>query len=421
MKTRCERARPAERLLIIGNGMASVRLCEELAARAPDRFVVTVIGAEPRAGYNRVLLSALLSEDIGEADIALRDEGWYRAHGFRLTTGRRIDALDLSARIATLSNGAEIAFDRVVLATGSTAVRLPVPGMTLPGVKTFRNLADLPALREAARLGRRVAVIGGGLLGIEAACGLAKRGASVTLVHVMDRLMERQLDARSAFFLKRAIEHRGVRVRLNAQTAAVAGECGVEALVFADGDRLAADLVVVAVGVRPNIALAQAAGLGVGRGVLVDDQLNAGAPFVHAIGECAEHRGAVHGLVEPAYDQARVLARRLAGDESARYEGAALATNLKVSGVPVFSAGEFAGGPGAQTIALEDRALGIRKSLTLRGDRLVGAVLVGEADDALWYRDLIRHEANVAPFRESLIFGRAFCGFDSEIVVKEAA
>jgi nitrite reductase (NADH) large subunit len=421
MNRRSERRGTAERLLIVGNGMASVKLCEELAGRAADRFAVTVIGAEPRAGYNRVLLSALLSEDIAEADIALRDEDWYRAHGFRLMTERRIDALDLSARVATLSDGAEIAFDRVVLATGSTPLRLPVPGMSLTGVKTFRDLADLPALREAARQQRRVAVIGGGLLGIEAACGLAKCGALVTLVHVMDRLMERQLDARAAFFLKRAIERKGVRVRLNAQTAAVAGGTEVEGLVLSDGERLVADLVVVAIGVRPNVALAQAAGIGVGRGVLVDDELNAGAPFVYAIGECAEHRGAVYGLVEPAYDQARVLARRLAGDQGARYEGAALATNLKISGVPVFSAGEFAGGPGAETIALEDRALGIRKSLTLRGDRLVGAALVGEADDALWYRDLIRSGADVAPFRESLIFGRAFCGFDSEFVVKEAA
>lgn len=421
MKTHGGPTGAAERLLVIGAGMASVRLCEELAARAPNRFALTIVGAEPRAGYNRVLLSALLAGDVDEADIALRDEDWYRRHNFRLTTGRRVEALDLSRRIAKLCDASEIAFDRVVFATGSTAARPPVPGMNLPGVTTFRDLADLPALREAAGRKRRVAVVGGGLLGIEAACALARRGAAVTLVHVMDRLMERQLDARSASFLKRAVERKGVRVRLNAQTVRVAGETCAEALVLAGGARLAADLVVAAVGVRPNVALARSAGLDVGRGILVNDEMTASAPFAHAIGECAEHRGAVYGLVEPAYEQARALARRLAGDAGARYEGAAIATNLKVSGIPVFSAGEIGGGPDAQTMTFEDRALGVCKTLTLRGDRLVGAALVGEADDALWYRDLIRQGTNVAPFRANLIFGPAFCGRDDEPTVREAA
>ena len=410
-----------ERLLIIGNGMASVRLCEELVARAPDRFSITVAGAEPRAGYNRVLLSALLSGDVGEADILLRDERWYSAHGVRLLTGRRVETLDLTACIAVLSDTTQVAFDRAVFATGSTAMRLPIPGMSLPGAASFRDFADLATLREAARKKRRVAVIGGGLLGVEASHALAKGGAAVTLVHAMDRLMERQLDMRSATFLKRAVERKGVRVRLNAQTVAVTGQSHAEGLQFSDGASLAADLVVVAVGVRPNVALAQTAGLRVGRGILVDDQLTTDARFVHAVGECAEHRGAVHGLVEPAYDQARVLARLLAGEEGARYQAAPLATNLKVSGVPVFSAGEFVGGPGVDVLSLEDRALGICKKLTLRGDRLIGAVLVGDADDALWYRELIREGRDVAPFRENLIFGRAFCGFGADPVIKAAA
>ncbi len=289
------------------------------------------------------------------------------------------------------------------------------------GVMTFRDLADLPALETAARQKRRVVVIGGGLLGIEAACALAKRGAATTLVHVMDRLMERQLDARSASFLKRAIERKGVAVRLKAETLRVEDAAGAKALVFADGGRLAADLVVLAVGVRPNTALARSAGLEVGLGVKVDDAMTASVLFAHAIGECVEHRGVVRGLVEPTYDQARVLARRLAGDASAHYEGAALTTNLKVSGVPVFSAGESVDAPGARTMTLEDRALGVCKTLVLRGDRLIGAVLVGEADDALWYRDLIRASANVAPFRDRLIFGRALCGLGDEPSNRKAA
>ncbi len=410
-----------ERLLIIGSGMASVKLCEELAARAPGRYVVTIVGAEPYAGYNRVLLSALLAGEIDEAGVALRDEAWYRAQGFRLIVGRRVERLDLARRTATLDDESAIAFDRVVLATGSVAFRPPILGIDAPGVVTFRDLADLPTLEAAAREKRRVAVIGGGLLGIEAACALAKRGAAPTLVHVVDRLMERQLDARAASFLKRAVERKSVRVRLKAEARRIDDAAGVKTLVFADGERLVADLVLVAVGVRPNVALAKSAGLDVARGVKVDDAMTASAPFAHAIGECAEHRGAVHGLVEPAYEQARVLARRLAGEANARYEGATLATNLKVSGIPVFSAGEIAGDAETQVSTLEDRALGVCKTLTLRGDRLVGAVLIGEADDALWYRDLIRSGENVAAFRDRLIFGRAFCGLGDQRSIREAA
>lgn len=409
-----------EKLLIIGNGMASVRLCEELMTHAPDRFETIVVGAEPRAGYNRVLLSALLASDIDEADIALRDADWYRECGIRLVTGRPVERLDLGGRAAILADGASVAFDRAVLATGSSAVRLPTPGMNLPGVMTFRDLADLPALQAAARSQRRIAVIGGGLLGIEAAYGLAKGGAKVTLVHVMERLMERQLDRRAAAFLKRAIERKGIRVLLNAQTAEVVGADRAEALMFSDGSSLSVDLVVVAVGVRPNTGLAKTAGLPVKRGVLVDDALSTVVPFVHAIGECAEHRGAVYGLVEPAYDQARVLARRFGGDEAAIYEGTALSTNLKVSGVPVFSAGDFLGEGGTDDIVLEDRGAGLCKRLVLKGDRLVGAVLVGEADDALWYRDLIREGEDVSAIRENLIFGRAFCESAGR-AMKEAA
>ena len=409
-----------EKLLIIGNGMASVRLCEEILAYAPRRFAITVVGEEPQAGYNRVLLSALLAGDIGEADIKLRDEAWYRARGIDLVTGQRVERLDPAGRVAFLSDGREIAFDRAVMATGSSAVRLPMPGMTLPGVVSFRTLADLPTLQAAARHRHRIAVIGGGLLGIEAAYGLAKGGARVTLVHVMERLMERQLDRRTATFLKRAIEKKGIKVLLNAQTREVAGTERAEALVFGDGSSLPVDLVVVAVGVRPNAELARAADLPVKRGILVDDTLTTVVPFIHAIGECAEHRDMVYGLVEPAYQHARILARRWGGDENAHYEGTSLSTNLKVSGVPVFSTGDFLG-KGEDDILLEDRGLGLCKKLVLKGNQLVGAALVGDADDALWYRDLIRDGTDISAMRDNLIFGRAFCEAVMPTTTREAA
>lgn len=413
-------AHRAERLLIVGAGMAAARLADELARRAPGRYDVTMVGGEPHAPYNRVLLSAALAGEIGDDDLALDDATWRSRADFRLLTGRPVAALDLARRVARLADGGAMSFDRVVFATGSTAFRLPIRGADLPGVVTFRDLADLAAMRAAAGARRRVAVIGGGLLGIEAAAALAKLGAAVTLVHRMDRLMERQLDARSAAFLKRAVEQRKVEVRLNMETVAVAGEARAEGLVFADGERLAADLVVVAVGVRPNAELARAAGLTVKRGIVVDPGLTGGLPFVHAIGECAETAGEVCGLVEPAYEHAAVLARRLAGEGDARFVPAAPATHLKVSGVPVFSAGAFDAAD-AEAITYEDRSLGVSKRLTLRDNRLVGAALVGETDDALWYRDLIRDGVSVAAFRDDLIFGAAFCGHGERPPVKEAA
>jgi nitrite reductase (NADH) large subunit len=274
-------------------------------------------------------------------------------------------------------------------------------------VLTFRDVDDVNAIAATKAAGVRVVVIGGGLLGLEAAYGLAKAGARVTLLHLMDRLMERQLDQRAALMLKRAVEAKGIAVRLQAHTARIAGSARVEAVELRDGTTIAADAVVVAVGIRANTALARTAGLEVGRGIVVDDHLQTSAAGVHAIGECAEHRGCCYGLVEPAYEQAQLLARRLAG-ERASYPGSVLATNLKVSGVHVFSAGDFlATADDAEEIVLSDPAVGIYKKLTLAQDRLVGAVLFGDTADGLWYLDLIRAGTSVADIRDDLVFGRA--------------
>lgn len=396
-----------KRLLIVGNGMASVRLVETLLALQPSLYDITVVGAEDRPGYNRVLLSALLAREIGPGQIVLRDRAWYEAGKVKLTTADRVVMLDPAGHCAVLASGRMIAFDHCVLATGSHALRLPLPGMDLPGVITFRDIGDVALMDEAIDRGCRVAVIGGGLLGIEAAYGLAKRGADVTLVHVMDRLMERQLDARAAQILKRALERKGVKVRLNTQTSSVMGEDAATGLAFADGSSLAAELVICAIGVHPNGELAKAAGLGVNRGVLVDDGMNTTMPDISAIGECAEHRGVAYGLVEPAYAQADVLARRLVGEKIC-FEGMVLATNLKVSGVPVFSAGDFSEGPGRQCVVFEDRTLGHYRKLVFADGRLVGCVLVGDADDGLWYLGLIRSGEAVAAMRGDLIHGRDY-------------
>jgi nitrite reductase (NADH) large subunit len=397
----------SEPLIVIGNGMAAARLVDELARRALGRYAVAVIGEEPRLAYNRVLLSALLADEVGFDDLELRPARWWRDRGVTLRYGVRATAVDAAARNVTLAGGTRLSFSKLVFATGSQPIKPDIPGMDLPGVLTFRDVDDVNAIAASKAAGTRVVVIGGGLLGLEAAYGLAKAGARVTLLHLMDRLMERQLDHRAALMLQRAVEARGIAVRLQAQTARIAGNGKVEGVELRDGTTIAADAVVVAVGIRANAALARTAGLEVGRGIVVDDHLETNAAGVHAIGECAEHRGCCYGLVEPAYEQAQLLARRLAG-ERASYPGSVLATNLKVSGVNVFSAGDFLGATAeAEEIVLSDPAAGVYKKLVIAHGRLVGAVLFGDTADGLWYLDLIRTGSPVARLRDDLVFGRA--------------
>jgi nitrite reductase (NADH) large subunit len=405
-----------EKLLIIGGGMAATRLVEELVACAPGRFDITVIGAEARLPYNRVLLSSLLAQDVEEDELALKSAAWWRAQGVDLRFGERVVAIDALGRTVILEDGERVSWDKLVLATGSNAVRLPLPGADLPGVLTFRDCADVEQMRAAIKPGARAAVIGGGLLGLEAAYGLAKAGVEVTVVHVMDRLMERQLDPAGASLLKLDLERRGIRVMLEAKSAAVLGEDKVEKLALSDGQEIAVDMVIMAVGIAPNVQLAVAAGLATKRGIVVDDAMRSSVENIFALGECAEHRGIAYGLVQPAYEQARVLARVLSGGEAA-FEGAVTATNLKVSGIVVFSAGDYLG-EGAQVLVWRDQGLRQYRKLVLRetsqGTVLAGCVLYGETSDGLWYLDLITRAQPIDAMRNDLIFGRALC-------VREAA
>ncbi|GGF45890.1 pyridine nucleotide-disulfide oxidoreductase [Azorhizobium oxalatiphilum] len=394
----------SEPLVIIGNGMAAAKLCEELSARALGRHAVAVVGAEPTLAYNRVLLSEVLAGRMPAADTELKTAGWWRAQGVTLLYGTPAAAIDRAARAVVLADGQRLPFSRLVLATGSHPIRLPLPGADLPGVTTFRDLADVDALLKAARPGVKAVVIGGGLLGLEAATGLAGAGVDTTLVHVMDRLMERQLDATAARLLREAVEAQGVTVELNAHSEAVTGETCATGLQLKDGRLLEADLIVMACGVRPNADLARAAGLACNRGVIVDDRLSTDDPDIFALGECAEHRGLAYGLVAPAYEQARVLAAHLAGRPAA-YEGSTVSTNLKVSGVPVFSAGDISG-TGTEDIVLNDRGLKIYRRLFVRDGVLQGAVLFGDTADGLYYLDLITNRTPIAELRTELAFGR---------------
>ena len=397
----------SEPLVIIGNGMAAAKLCEELSQRALGRYAIAVVGKEPRLAYNRVLLSSVLAGEVSAGDITVKPADWWRKHGVTLCYGTAAIAVDAAARTVTLEDRTTLPFAKLVFATGSRAIRLPIAGIELPGVLTFRDLADTESIVRAARRGSRAVVIGGGLLGIEAAYGLAKAGVTVTLVHLMDRLMERQLDERAAALLKRAVEAKGITIELEAATARFVGHDRVEAVELKDGRILPADTVVVAVGIAPNAEVARSANLAVNRGIVVDDRLATSDPNIFAIGECAEHRGTCYGLVEPANDQAHVLAERFAGRD-ATYTGSVNATNLKVSGVHVFSAGDFLGAPGTETIVLADAGLGTYRKLVIRDERLIGAVLYGDAADARWYLELLRTGASIECIRQDLVFGRAF-------------
>jgi nitrite reductase (NADH) large subunit len=396
------------RLVVIGNGMAAMRTVEELLRIAPDLYEIEIFGAEPFGNYNRILLSPVLSGEKGVADIMLHPLDWYAERGVMLHIGDPVLEIDRIRRRVKSKSGTAVTYDRLLIATGSNPVVLPVPGSDLPGVVTFRDLNDVEAMLRAAREHRRATVIGGGLLGLEAASGLRCQGMEVTVVHLADNLMERQLDAVAAGLLQQSLEKRGIRFRLSTNTAAILGESRVTALRLEDGSVLPTDLAVMAVGIRPNIELARAAGLRCGRGLLVDDTLLTYDPSIYAVGECIEHRNATYGLVAPLWEQARVCATHLAEHGIARYRGSLTATNLKVTGINVFSAGNLRSSARSESLVFHDARHGIYKHLILEDDQVRGAVLYGDTSDGPWYAELMRKGRSIGPLRDHLLFGRDF-------------
>jgi nitrite reductase (NADH) large subunit len=385
------------RLVVVGNGMAGMRTVEELLKLAPELYDITVFGAEPHGNYNRVLLSPLLAGEKNVDEIMLHPRAWYREHGITLR------------RVVVARSGLEAPYDRLLLATGSTPFVLPVPGNGLPGVVGFRDLHDVDTMLAAARQKGRAVVIGGGLLGLEAGHALMRRGMEVSVVHLASSLMNQQLDGEAGRLLKDSLERAGLRILLGARTSEIAGEGKVEAVRFADGSELKADLVVMAAGVRPNVALGREAGLHCERAIVVDDTLQTYDPRIYAVGECVQHRRATFGLVAPVWEQARVCAAHLAGAGHRRYVQAATATRLKVTGIDLYSAGDIAGGLDTEELVLRDRCAGVYKRLVLAGSRITGAVLVGDVGDGPWYFDLIQRGADVSSFRDRLLFGEALC------------
>ena len=399
-----------QRLVVIGNGMAGMRVVEELLKHdAWRRYRITVFGAEPHVNYNRIMLSSVLAGDKSLDEIVINSREWYDTNGIRLIAGDAVTHIDREMKTVTAASGISVPYDRLLIATGSRPLAPPIPGLGLPGVCAFRDIADVDKMLEAARTQKRAVVIGGGLLGLEAAWGLRQRGMSVALVHLMPTLMERQLDAAAGQLLQRDLDRRGIAFFTDGQTEEILGTGRAEGVRLADGRSIPADLVVLAIGIRPNIDLARTAGLQVNRGIVVFDDMRTSDPEIFAVGECVEHRGQVFGLVAPLWDQAKVCAARLAGDETVMFASQALSTSLKITGVDVFSAGALmAADEDDDEITLRDDSRGLYKKIVLRDSKLVGAVLYGEVADGQWYLQLMRDKEDVSGLRERLVFGRAF-------------
>ncbi|WP_423604444.1 nitrite reductase large subunit NirB [Sphingomonas sp. MS122] len=396
-----------EHLVVIGNGMAGCRAVEEILARDPARYRVTIFGAEPRVNYNRIMLSPVLAGEKAFDDIVINTTEWYVENGIDLIAGDPVIGIDRAAKTVTSRGGVSIGYDKLLIATGSDPFIIPVPGKDLPGVISFRDMDDVNTMLAAADRGGSAVVIGGGLLGLEAAHGLSLRGMKVTVLHLMPTLMERQLDEAAGWLLKQALEARGQTILTGADTAEIMGTARVEGVKLKDGTEIPADLVVMAVGIRPSTTLARDAGLEVGRGIKVDDHMVTSDPDVLAVGECVEHDGQCYGLVAPLWDMCRALADHMT-ESPTGYRGSVTSTKLKVSGIDVFSAGDFSGGEGCEDIVMRDAARGVYKRVIVKDDRIVGAVLYGDTGDGSWYFDLLKKQEDVSDLRDFLIFGQAF-------------
>ena len=397
------------KLVVIGNGMAGMRTVEELHKLAPELYDITVFGAEPHGNYNRILLSPVLAGEKSMADIMLHTREWYAQHGITLHAGDPVVHIDRRKRIVRAQSGLEVRYDRLLIATGSKPFIIPVPGHQLPGVIAFRDIQDVETMLEASRSHRHAVVIGGGLLGLEAANGLQRQGMTVTVVHVMDALMNQQLDKPAAALLQKALEAKGLAFMMNAHTSEIVGPDRVTAVRFKDCTEIPADLVVMTAGVRPNIELAKSAGLHCERAIVVDDTLQTYDPRVYAVGECVQHRSATFGLVAPIWDQARVCGAHLAGAGHRRYVQQTSPTRLKVTGVDLYSVGDFIGGEGSEDLVLRDARRGVYKRLVLKDNRIAGAVLYGDVQDGPWYFDLIQKRTDIGAIRQRLLFGEAMC------------
>ena len=399
-----------ENLVLIGNGMAGVRTLEELLKLEPEKYNITVFGEEPYGNYNRIMLSPVLANEKTLDEIMLNDEQWYLDNGITLHKGKKVIELNRARREVIAEDGTTAPYDRLIIATGSTSFMLPLPGADKYGVIGFRDVADVDMMMEASQQYSKAVVIGGGLLGLEAANGLMKQGMDVTVVHLLDTLMERQLDKPAAGMLKQSLEQRGMKFLLEHASAEITGSDRVSGLRFKDGSEIEADLIVMAVGIKPNFELAKASGLHCERGIVVNDTMQTFDPRIYSVGECVQHRGQVYGLVAPLFEQAKVAANHLAMHGIGRYEGTVTSTKLKVTGIELFSAGDFTGNEETEEMVFQDVANGTYKKLVIKDNKLEGAVLYGDTIDGTWYFQMMKDGTDISNFRNSILFGQAHLG-----------
>jgi nitrite reductase (NADH) large subunit len=395
-----------EKLVLVGNGMAGVRTLEELLKIAPEMYDITVFGAEPYGNYNRIMLSPVLAGEKTIDDIMLNDEQWYSDNGITLYKGKSVTGIDRLNKKVIAEDGTTADYDRLLLATGSNPFMIPVPGKDKDGVIAFRDIHDVDTMLQASKDYKKAVVIGGGLLGLEAANGLMKQGMDVIVVHLLDSLMERQLDKPASALLKTSLEERGMNFMMEAATDEILGNGRVQGVRFKDGSEVEADLVVMGVGILPNTALAKKAGLHCERGIVVNDVMQTFDPAIYAVGECAQHRGIAYGLVAPLFEQGKVAANQLANLGYAHYRGSVTSTKLKVTGIDLFSAGEFNEAEGDEVMVLQDPASGTYKKLVINDNRIKGAVLYGDTIDGTWYFQLMREGTSIADFRKTILFGQ---------------
>lgn len=399
------------KLVMVGNGMAGVRTLEELLKISPDQYEITVFGSEPHPNYNRILLSPVLAGEQTINDIILNSREWYAENGITLHTGKKITKIDRVKRLVIAEDGTTAEYDRLLLATGSDPFILPVPGNDLQGVIGFRDIKDVDTMIDASSKFKHAVVIGGGLLGLEAANGLAIRGMDVTVVHLHNWLMERQLDKTAGKMLQASLEEKGLKFLLEKQTEQLIGENGrVKAVRFKDGQEVPADLVVMAVGIRPNIELAKSAGIYCNRGIVVNDTMQTYDPRIYAVGECVAHRNTTYGLVAPLFEMGKVCATHLANFGIGRYTGSVTSTKLKVTGIDLFSAGDFSGGEDTEEIVLHDAVGGVYKKLVIKDDKIIGSVLYGDTVDGGWYFQMLRDGKSISEIRDHLMFGQSSLG-----------
>jgi nitrite reductase (NADH) large subunit len=394
-----------KKLVLVGNGMAGVRTIEHLLKLNPEGYEVTIFGSEPYPNYNRIMLSSVLAGGANMNEIIINDPEWYHSQGIKLYMGHTVTSIDSENRKVYSDNGVTAVYDELILATGSNPFILPIPGADKEGVIAFRDIKDCQIMQEAAGSYKKAIVIGAGLLGLEAARGLLHLGMEVTVVHIHDYIMERQLDEAASVMLRRELEAQGMKFLLHKQSEAILGKKRVKGVLFTDGSTADADLIVMAVGIKPNVELAKKSGVQINRGIIVNDYMETNIPGIFALGECAEHRGIAYGLVAPLYEQGAVLAKRLAGVKVEGYTGSVTSTKLKVSGVDVFSAGQFAEPAGSRALRYQDEIEGIYKKLVIQDDILIGAVLFGDTGDGAQLFSIIKNKDNIKGREKELLLG----------------